>query len=372
MARFRVDNQQSQHIANRTQQTKTECAKREVVMPERTERDREPRSFNRNFAERAGLDLNLAKTLLLSKFGVTSKTAAVIKPSAERIEKIAEKYAPILVLPKGQYNLPADSQKFIENSRLREDVPAKLFPFPRPGKDKQIGDNTNSDKSDNFNATRVGNSKNEREFLDLNNDMRGRLGSTDAPIFYEFKEGKNGKPPTLTYHVFYPYNDAPKSGPIRVAPGINPRVDLNHEGDWERVTYELDSKTLKPKDVLLSAHNGGTRVSYKDLQKDSETGRRFVYAAGGSHANYAKPGTYALTFGAKDQTITDRNRDGKINSKDGAVFFDTGRNLKKVTSQPWYPKNNTKGLHWGEIGETKHSSGPQGPSRHKGAVEVKE
>ncbi len=125
-------------------------------------------------------------------------------------------------------------------------MPAKLFPFPRPGKDKQIGDNTNGDKSDDFNANRVGNSKNEREFLDLNNDMRGRLGSKDAPIFYEFKEGKNGKPPTLTYHVFYPYNDAPKSGPIRVAPGINPRVDLNHEGDWERVTYELDPKTLKP------------------------------------------------------------------------------------------------------------------------------
>ncbi len=72
--------------------------------------------------------------------------------------------------------------------------------------------------------------------------------------------------------------------------------------------------------MLLSAHIGGTRVSYNDLQKDSETGRRFVYAAGGSHANYAKPGTYALKFGAKDQTITDRNRDGKINRKDGAVF----------------------------------------------------
>lgn len=369
MAGFRVDNQQNQHIAHRTQHTKTECAKREMVTPERTERDREPRSFDRNFAERTGLDLNLAKTLLLSKFGVTSKAAALTKPSAERIEKIAEKYAPILVLPKGQYNLPTDPQKYIENSRLREDVPAKLFPFPRPGKDKQIGDNTNGDKSDNFNATRVGNSKNEREFLDLNNDMRGRLGSKDAPIFYEFIESKNGRPPTLTYHVFYPYNDAPKSAPIRVAPGINPRIDLNHEGDWEKVTYELDPKTLKPKDVLLSVHNDDPKkFSYNDLQKDSETGRRFVYVADGSHANYSKPGPSPLLAGAKDQTITDRNRDGKINRKDGAVFFDTGRNLKEVTSQPWYPKNETKGLRWGEIGVTNFSSGPQGPSRHKGAL----
>ncbi len=46
MARIRVDNQTNQPIAHRTQQTKTECAKREMVLPERTERGSEPRSFN--------------------------------------------------------------------------------------------------------------------------------------------------------------------------------------------------------------------------------------------------------------------------------------------------------------------------------------
>lgn len=359
MAILGVGNQQNEYIAPRTQRVNNERPKREETI---TERDhREPRGLFRNFAERTGLDLNLSKSLLLSKFGAAVADAAAAKrPSPQRIEKIAQKYAPLLVLPKGQYNLPADPQKFIRNSRLREDVPFDPNPLSfNSGKDKQIGDNTNGSRSDNFGAARVGDSKNEREFLDLNNETRGRLGSKDAPVFYQFQEGENGKPPTLTYHVFYPYNDAPK-GYLG--------VDLNHEGDWERVTYELDPKTFKPTDVLLSAHNGGSRVAYNDLKRDPATGRRFVYAANGSHANYDKPGTHSIGYGAEDRTAIDSNRDGKINASDGAVVFDTGGDLREVTRQAWYPKNGGRGLHWGEIGENKHSSGPQGPSRHKGAV----
>lgn len=284
------------------------------------------------------------KQALFSKLDVSR----VKKPNPEQI---ARRYAPILVLPRGKYNLPTDPNSYIANSRLREDRSFRG--------DKQHGDNTNGSARDNFSAADVGRVTKDNYFLDLNNDKRGTLGSKDSPIFYQFDKGGGGKPPKITYHFFYPYNDAPKAGPI----------DLNHEGDWERVTLELDPKTYKPVNALYSAHNGKPKpVSYKDVPKDGATNRPLVYVATGSHANYTKPGRYALTHGAAhDQTAVDRNRDGKINRRDGVVFFDTARDLREVTAQAWYPKTG-KGLHWGEIGATKHSSGPFGPSREKGAV----
>jgi hypothetical protein len=97
-----------------------------------------------------------------------------------------------------------------------------------------------------------------------------------------------------------------------------------------------------------------------------------VFPASGSHANYADPGTYALPAGAKDDTVSDKNNDGVINENDGVIFFDTQRDLREVTSQNWYPNNDSKGIHWGEIGEIKYSTGPNGPSTQKGPVEIEE
>jgi LysM repeat protein len=267
-----------------------------------------------------------------------------------QIEQVALEYAPILVLPEGKYDLPGDPQEYLENSRLRIDRTLRG--------DKQVGDNTNDKENDNFDANRVAEGK-SNEFLDLDNGMRGKLGREDAPVFYEFHEGKDGKPPTLTYHIFYPYNDAPKGLGV---------VDFNHEGDWERVTYELDPATLKPTNVVLSAHNGSSTVAYDKMHTDPQTQRPLIFAATGSHANYAEPGGYSIAHGAaRDWTAFDTNRDGKFDNNDDLVLFDTGTNLQEVTSQPWYPKDGG-GLRWGEIGETDHSSGPRGPSEDKGPV----
>lgn len=306
-----------------------------------------------------------------------------VPPSPERIRQIALENAPLLVLPtdnsfdfglnKPQSNLPADPQEFIANSRWREDVPFGLEapdfnpfnggfdPTPTKGKDKPLGDNTNDDLNDNFTPEDVGNVTNERQFLDLNNDQREKLGKNGAPVFYQFQPAKDGEPPKLTYHIFYAYNDAPKGGPI----------DLNHEGDWERVTYELDEKTFQPARAVLSAHKGSSAIDFKDLDKDSKTNRPLVYVANGSHANYAEPGIHIIEFEgipvSYDATAMDENGDKKVNTADNAFIFDTVGNLNEVTSQPWYP-NEGRGLHWGEIGEIEDSSGPQGPSVNKGAA----
>ncbi len=292
-------------------------------------------------------------------------------PGAAQIQQIARENAPLLVLPKSnsfverlfenqflpnasQNNLPADPLDYIANSRLREDVPFDPNPFSfSAGRDKGIGDNTNSDASDNFSASDVGDVTDERDFLDLNNDKRDTLGSQNAPVFYQFDAGNGaGEPPKLTYHFFYDYNDAPKAGVI----------DFNHEGDWERVTYELDPKTFAPVKATLSAHEGGETFDFKDLQFDAKTNRPLIYVANGSHANYATSGNHTIKVGGVPVTFDQTRR------RSDATIFDASRNLRDVRAQDWYPSTDSKGLHWGEIGESEHSTGPQGPSASKGAV----
>lgn len=295
-----------------------------------------------------------------------AQTAA---PGAERILQIAQNNAPMLVLPRSnsalvraaeetflpnasQSNLLADPQTYIENSRLREDVPFNPNPFSfNAGRDKAIGDNTDGDSNNNFTSANVGGVTNERYFLDLNNDKRGKLGSENAPVFYQFQSASNGEPPKLTYHFFYDYNDAPK--------GLG--IDFNHEGDWERLTYELNPTSFEPVKATLSAHEGGATYDFSSLRLDETTNRPLIFVANGSHANYATPGNHDIDFAGVPVTFD------QTSDTDDAVIFDAGRNLKEVTSQPWYPATGN-GLHWGEVGESEHSTGPQGPSENKGAV----
>lgn len=305
-------------------------------------------------------------------------------PTPERIAEVARKNAPFLVLPSDksfnfgttapQNNLPADPNEYIANSQFREDVPFGLEapdfnpfnggfdPTPTKGDDKKLGDNINDDQNDNFTPADLAGVNNDRQFLDLNNDKRTTLGKNGAPIFYQFQKAEGDKPAKLTYHIFYGYNDAPR--------GTAVPIDLNHEGDWERVTYELNDK-LEPVTARLSAHKGGSTVEFKNLQKEPKTGRPMVFVANGSHANYVDPDVHPIYFkgvpASYDVTAMDENGDGKVNVNDNAAIFDTAANLNEVTSQPWYPKTGN-GVHWGEIGEMEDSTGPFGPSKNKGAA----
>jgi hypothetical protein len=269
-------------------------------------------------------------------------------------EELAEKYAPVLVIPDGQFDRPGDPQDFIDNSRLRKDRTL------RP--DEERGNNINDDPNDDFSAERVGASIDDREFLDLDNDHRDQIHHTDddpAPFFYEVTRSDDPSEPTkVTYWFFYAHNDGP--GP------------QNHEGDWERITLEFDSATDEPARAIYSAHNNSHTkpVPYDNLQKHDETGRPLVFVASGSHASYTTPGAHPTEAPfINDQTVTDSNRDGVIDGRDGATYIDTADNLNAVADQAWYPESG-RGLRWGEIGETSHTSGPYGPSEEKRHVEL--
>jgi hypothetical protein len=100
----------------------------------------------------------------------------------------------------------------------------------------------------------------------------------------------------VEYWIFYPFNDAFSI--------------INHESDWEHVRQTIDPKANDGQGKLietkLSAHKGGTYFKAGDPALAMDDGTHpIVYVAKGTHANYAKVGTFDIegTQGiAKDET----------------------------------------------------------------------
>lgn len=288
-------------------------------------------------------------------------------PASLTDQELAQQFAPALVLPGGEHDLPADPQDFIDNSRWRED--RTLWG------DSEHGNNIDGDSSNDFTAEQIGQEGTDGQFLDLA-DSRRNIGSEEAPFFYQVSRSENSDEPTkVTYWFFYPYNDGP--GP------------QNHEGDFERITVEIDPATGQPRDAIYSAHsNKHTKPTpysevetYIDPETGQDTGRPLVYVASGSHASYPAPGSHrsdapgAIRVAAGGDAVDDHG----VDSFDQAAHvIDTGSNLHDVEAQPWYPSNGG-GVHWGEPGNADglplwggSSSGPAGPSEEKQHVELDE
>lgn len=100
-------------------------------------------------------------------------------------------------------------------------------------------------------------------------------------VIYETDPAKN-EWTILQYHFFYAFNDWRLA-----ANGMN-----HHEGDWELVAVYL--KNAQPYAVLFSQHGAGNIEKWETVLKAKdqvghETTHPIVYAALGSHANYARP-----------------------------------------------------------------------------------
>lgn len=297
--------------------------------------------------------------------------SSVTEAPRQTADELAQRYAPVLVVPDGDYDLPADPVDFIENSRWRTDRTARPDSIFGIG---QHGDNTDGDRSwwgfggedtsDNFSAAQIGSEGESNQFLDLDDDKRDELGSVDAPFFYEAETDANGNTSRITYWFFYAHNDGP--GP------------QNHEGDFERITIGFDPVTQEPIRARYSAHSNAhtEAVDFDKLETFGDTGRPVVYVAEGTHASYMHAGDYtsdAPWIGGIG--VLDDNTVSSIND-DSATIIDTSNNLHEATSQDWYPQRGD-GVHWGEIGDADglpfwggSSSGPHGPSVNKNHLDL--
>ena len=121
------------------------------------------------------------------------------------------------------------------------------------------------------------------DFLDAVNDSRTADAQRmqDDPIYKNVIYGRfvaeTGGRTTLQYWLFYYFN---------WHPALTSEGD--HEGDWEMVQFELDSKNA-PIRSAYSQHDGGEVCSWS-FTEHSATGRPVVYVARGTHASYFRPG----------------------------------------------------------------------------------
>jgi hypothetical protein len=288
--------------------------------------------------------------------GAVQKKAAPKAQSAKAskltIQEATARYAPLVYLAPGETHKPTNASQYIANSSLRwsHDSGRRDHEIaPRGGVDEhrlghggyqhQVegrfsghhGDQIRSDQ-DVRPKDGKGDGGNEGFFLDLDNSKHESLGSTNAPMYYEAVEGR-----FITFWFFYAYN----AGPI-------PGGADNHEGDWERITVKLNANN-RATHVAYFQHNGPPEEKkWKDVSKSGT--HPIVFSAKGSHASYFTAGKHGLGPGGIVKDTTGKGEQWR-----------TWQHMQNARAQDWYGFGGA----WGEVGNYKDTTGPQGPSQWK-------
>lgn len=288
----------------------------------------------------------------------TTLVAAPAELTPPQQQALAERYAPILYFHPDERNFLQDPNTFLAQSSLREERDFRgdeevhgVGDVP-PEELAGIGEENKTDDS--------------ALFLDHSDETLGEgiregdLANSLNLYSYGFNPQANGGKGAheITYYLFYAYNDGPPEGIGEVQ---------NHEGDWERVTIQLDPDTNLPLEMRYSAHEGDNTLR-TGSGIPMEDGRPVVFVGKGSHASYPEPGQWHTEGpGVHDYT-----------SDDGIRFDLSTRPATDVTTQPWYGGY----VQWGERGSSSEipeglpwvgalngvTSGPTGPSPGKQAV----
>lgn len=161
---------------------------------------------------------------------------------------------------------------------------------------------------------------------------------------------------SIQYWVFLPYNEAPSVGGVK----------LNHEGDWEHITVELDERDEIERVYFASHNNEGKYYTKNELKfsdgedvlsapysEEEGITHVMVYLALGTHASFPTSGTqYRGWYLPNDYTGEGRLMHGKTR------VLNVGETEVPLNEQYFIQYG---GL-WGEIGATVISTGPKTPS----------
>ena len=290
-----------------------------------------------------------------------------------RQDQVVAKYAPLVRLHPKEVDGPASATDFIAASTLvwSHARGCADHAFARPVSEKGLKQGSYSDsplldhhrlnpfdphynpcqtdtsmtyRSNALTAPRAGNNPFEDQpegfFLDLSNNDQARKGiGASAPVYYQFQSTPN----TVTFWFFYSYNRDPDSA-----------GQVNHEGDWERITLLLDANNYPTKVVYSSHNNQACLLPWASAPKYSKNGgtHPVVYSAKGSHAS--RP--YASDVWATDFVLA------ADSTADKGVAWQTWDRPRSVTGEAWYGYQGG----WGEPGNFSFTTGPLGPSPSKG------
>jgi hypothetical protein len=278
-----------------------------------------------------------AAFLVTATLAVSNAPEAAADPSRA---EVLSAYAPLVHLHPNEGYMPMNASRFIEFSELKWSHGGNCRDHTKVDRGQidaaKLGGGGYHDQAEvtdlprckaagrNYSSqelTRPWDSKNhiphqpEGFFLEFSDSQHaGDLGS--APVYYEYVHKKS-----VTFWFFYAFNDAPGA------------EVFNHEGDWEKISIELDPRTNRARRVALFQHDGHCVLDFKDVK--GYRGHPEVYAAIGTHATYPGPGNWPLPAGQVDRTA------------DGGQRWETYRREADV-HQPWY----NFGGAWGQVGGT--------------------
>ena len=247
------------------------------------------------------------------------------------VPQAVNRYAPQIRLHPDETNLPASTAFFIKHSALKfenyqgclastEAAQGSVDPRRLGNRPPAQGNyqryalaplvGTQCNPSPDLYTTRDRTEDNDVGFyLDLDDSARAGKG-VRSRIYFEYRE----HPRSITYWLFYAFNDSP---------GGDPANDLDHEGDWEKVSVSLDDNNAA-QSVYYSAHDGGCVLSWSRAPKTGD-GRPIAFSAIGSHANYPWPGRYKTAF----PLVYDH-------AAAGGTPWQTWLNVKNIQRQKWY------------------------------------
>lgn len=319
-------------------------------------------------------------------------------PATPPVPETVLKYAPVVYLHSEDVYRPDDPMTFIQSSALKwshqaqnllvpcDDYtnaergtvdPARLgavaalpyFHSPKVHSETSCEDRTDimltaSDHTRPFDGAErnnvLGQEKDymkEGYYLDPEDDNELRSGIQSgpsvfpgAPVFYEYVPRQY-----VAYWFFYPYDKFE----------IPDLPNQEHEGDWERVSIQLDSNDQLVQ-VFYYHHDNGMLRSPESLEFEGT--HPVVYSARGSHGSYPNARD---DYATKVPLLYDHT--------DRGPRWSTWNNLLKVESQLWYGFGGA----WGEVGELPDHlpfpifnlltgsdwTGPLGPSPYKRSLD---
>jgi len=206
---------------------------------------------------------------------VSAQARVLAGPERAVADALLEKYAPVLYFVEGEYSFPVEVRAMLENSDLRRDAG---FFF-------RIGDRLLARRPVTAEALKA--HSGTGTYLDLSDGWftsRKRLARSIERRYKKIVYGRvvrdsfGGEDFTVVQYWFF-----------HLLSGVGSTEFVYHEGDWETVSYFLDS-SLRPRYAAYSQHFYARVQGWEKVRK--EDGHPAVYVSYGGHAPHFAEGLH--------------------------------------------------------------------------------
>jgi hypothetical protein len=274
------------------------------------------------------------------------------------LRELANRFAPLMLLPANEPSLPASVDWFLPKTRLtfrNSKCPIDTRDFGTPSLDKLEKAEVRSACGESiYRASGTRSKSRSTTFVLEDVDDEAKRGSSDPgdwiTYFHAYKNTLNGL--TIQYWSFYPFNEGLRAGPLDLG---------SHGGDWEMVSVVLDANE-SPVMVRMTGHTQMKMEAWSLVRKEG-THPIFRTERGAHEAHPIR-----MTDTGNEPYIRRPTWSGGVaqfpDGRRGTVgqLVDLGTKLRPKVGFLRY-----SGL-WGSLGATPISSGYWGPAFNETAM----